>query len=59
MRKSRVFPGRRPAPAGATPALGHPRTAQQDTTMDAERINQIGTTLSDLSARTVDLRRYL
>ncbi|HZF84381.1 MAG TPA: peptide chain release factor 2 [Burkholderiaceae bacterium] len=27
--------------------------------MDAERINQIGTTLSDLSARTVDLRRYL
>ncbi|MDI3383605.1 peptide chain release factor 2 [Xenophilus aerolatus] len=27
--------------------------------MDAERINQIGTTLNDLSARTVDLRRYL
>ena len=40
-------------------ALRHPRTTEQDTTMDAERINQIGTTLSDLSARTVDLRRYL
>ena len=38
---------------------GTPRTTEQDTTMDAERINQIGTTLSDLSARTVDLRRYL
>jgi len=28
-------------------------------TMDAERINLIGTTLADLSARTEDLRRYL
>ncbi|WP_157008130.1 peptide chain release factor 2 [Xenophilus azovorans] len=27
--------------------------------MDAERINQIGTTLEDLSTRAVDLRRYL
>ncbi|HEX2012301.1 MAG TPA: peptide chain release factor 2 [Roseateles sp.] len=27
--------------------------------MDAERINLIGTTLTDLQARTVDLRRYL
>ncbi|WP_295988155.1 peptide chain release factor 2 [uncultured Variovorax sp.] len=27
--------------------------------MDAEQINQIGTMLADLSARTVDLRRYL
>ena len=27
--------------------------------MDAERINQIGSNLVDLSARTVDLRRYL
>ncbi|RST51023.1 peptide chain release factor 2 [Variovorax sp. MHTC-1] len=27
--------------------------------MDAEQINQIGATLADLSARTVDLRRYL
>ncbi|MDA7416598.1 peptide chain release factor 2 [Xenophilus arseniciresistens] len=27
--------------------------------MDAERINQIGTLLEDLSTRTVDLRRYL
>ncbi|MBS0318376.1 MAG: peptide chain release factor 2, partial [Proteobacteria bacterium] len=27
--------------------------------MDAEHINQIGTTLADLSSRTADLRRYL
>lgn len=27
--------------------------------MDAERINQIGTTLTDLSARTQELRGYL
>jgi hypothetical protein len=27
--------------------------------MEAERINLIGTTLADLSVRTVDLRRYL
>jgi len=27
--------------------------------MDAEQINQIGAMLADLSARTVDLRRYL
>jgi hypothetical protein len=27
--------------------------------MDAERINLIGTTLTDLQARTADLRRYL
>jgi len=27
--------------------------------MEAERINQIGNTLIDLSARTVDLRGYL
>jgi hypothetical protein len=32
---------------------------RQDTPMDAEQINQIGATLADLSARTVDLRRYL
>ena len=32
---------------------------QQDTTMDAEQINQIGANLADLSVRTVDLRRYL
>ena len=31
----------------------------QDHPMDAEQINQIGATLADLSARTVDLRRYL
>jgi hypothetical protein len=27
--------------------------------MDAEHINQIGTQLADLSARTEELRRYL
>jgi hypothetical protein len=31
----------------------------QDKTMDAERINLIGNTLSDLSVRTQELRRYL
>jgi hypothetical protein len=31
----------------------------QDTTMDAERINLIGNTLSDLTVRTQELRRYL
>ncbi len=31
----------------------------QDKTMDAERINLIGTTLEDLSTRTAELRRYL
>jgi hypothetical protein len=29
------------------------------TPMDAERINQIGTRLTDLSARTQELRGYL
>ena len=31
----------------------------KDKNMDAERINLIGTTLSDLQARTQDLRGYL
>jgi hypothetical protein len=31
----------------------------QDKTMDAERINLIGNTLSDLTVRTQELRRYL
>jgi hypothetical protein len=31
----------------------------KDTTMDAVQINQIGTQLSDLSARTQELRGYL
>ncbi|MDR6524164.1 hypothetical protein ABIC42_007145 [Variovorax sp. 1133] len=37
---------------------GFPRT-QSGHPMDAEQINQIGAMLADLSARTVDLRRYL
>lgn len=35
------------------------RTHLPDTTMDAERINLIGNTLSDLTVRTQELRRYL
>ncbi len=31
----------------------------QDSTMDAEHINQIGNTLIDLSERTQELRGYL
>ena len=31
----------------------------QDTPMDAENINQIGTQLNDLGARTQELRGYL
>jgi hypothetical protein len=31
----------------------------QDRTMEAERINLIGTRLNDLSARTLELRGYL
>ena len=31
----------------------------KDRNMEAERINLIGTTLSDLQERTQDLRRYL
>ena len=31
----------------------------QDEIMDAERINSIGNTLSDLTVRTQELRRYL
>jgi hypothetical protein len=37
---------------------GFPRTSPGHL-MDAEQINQIGTTLADLSERTADLRRYL
>jgi hypothetical protein len=32
---------------------------RQDTLMDAEHINQIGSTLADLSDRTEQLRGYL
>ena len=31
----------------------------QEFTMEAERINLIGTTLADLATRTQELRRYL
>lgn len=47
------------------PRRGHDHTFcrstrnEQDITMDAEHINQIGNTLQDLSERTQDLRRYL
>ena len=40
--------------------LGYSQNSQFRTRiMEAERINLIGTTLADLSVRTVDLRRYL
>ena len=35
------------------------QTSDGHTHMEAERINQIGNQLQDLSARTVELRRYL
>lgn len=38
---------------------GFPQTHKEDPIMEAERINLIGSTLADLSVRTVDLRRYL
>jgi len=37
----------------------HGPTSFESNVMDAERINQIGTQLTDLSARTLDLRGYL
>ena len=43
---------------GSAPALAAPH-ALKDKNMDAERTNLIGTTLSDLQARTQDLRGYL
>jgi hypothetical protein len=39
--------------------LGYSQIHTEIDTMEAERINLIGSTLIDLSARTVDLRRYL
>ena len=40
--------------SGATP-----NTFESSPSMDAEQINAIGSTLTDLQARTADLRRYL
>jgi len=39
--------------------ISQPATTQKEFLMEAERINLIGTQLSDLSARTLDLRGYL
>ena len=39
--------------------LDYPQNTAGLNIMDAEHINAIGTTLTDLSARTEDLRRYL
>lgn len=44
--------------AGSAPASPGPNEPK-DKNMDAERINLIGTTLTDLQARTQDLRGYL
>jgi hypothetical protein len=38
---------------------GFPQTHKEDLIREAERINLIGSTLADLSVRTVDLRGYL
>ncbi len=53
-------------PGGIDRALPHPMRKllvippnTQDKIMDAERINSIGNTLSDLTVRTQELRRYL
>ena len=44
--------------AGSAGVLPGPFQSE-DKNMDAERINLIGTTLSDLQARTQELRGYL
>jgi len=41
------------------PLCRPPHSKHQDSTMEAERINLIGTQLTDLSARTQELRGYL
>jgi hypothetical protein len=48
---------REPAFLSENPAFEHPSTRTH--TMDVERINAIGTTLADLTQRTLDLRGYL
>jgi hypothetical protein len=39
--------------------LGYPKYIARQNPMDAEQINQIGTALTGLTARTLDLRGYL
>jgi hypothetical protein len=41
------------------PSDGGPPNTAKDSTMDIERINALGTQITDLSQRTADLRRYL
>jgi hypothetical protein len=59
--KSDFWNSSRPAPSGQAGIASHiPHSRfQKEPPMDAERINQIGNTLSELGARTEDLRRYL
>lgn len=60
MRKSALFPAQGKPPAAGPPLRpAYPTHRNTEHHMDAERINQIGTLLEDLSTRTVDLRRYL
>ncbi len=47
------------ARTGSVQPCHPPQNTYQDTIMDAERINLIGNTLSDLTVRTQELRRYL
>ena len=51
------FPFGKPSFARPAPRLRPNHTGH--IIMDAERINQIGTNLEDLSTRTAELRRYL
>jgi hypothetical protein len=45
--------------SGAHEKMTAPPENHESSSMDAEHINQIGTTLADLAGRTADLRRYL
>jgi hypothetical protein len=53
-------PGRTPPRAQlAAAALFRPGPIREEPAMEAEQLNQIAAKLSDLRARTADLRRYL
>ena len=56
---SQDMPGQAASPSGWTPAGVLGGWPHSGSVMDIERINQIGTTLADLTARTDALRGYL
>jgi hypothetical protein len=37
----------------------NPKLSRRNIAMEAEQLNQLATTLTDLARRTADLRRYL